>query len=648
MCAMHKSAPETVKARSAHVAISQINQRVERAALSWAKTGKMSGLPEGMQSEMMGAAGGGSGFLGAVAGFAKSGFGKGLLGFLGGGGNPEISFGGKEKEKEKGEGGGIQKKSNRGGTAGAVEDATRVKEQLGSGQALDGRVQGRMSSAFGYDFSGVRVHTDSKAGELSSQLNARAFTIGSDVAFAGGEYTPGTLVGDALIAHELAHVVQQGGGKEAGPQTKDTGLSDDSSLEQDADRSAVGVVVAGLTGAKKGLAEVGANALPRLKSGLKLQKCNCNKKEKLPAQVQISEEELRKYLDTLDQTGKIEAADNSANKAREVVRHWQQGDALYILTSQRKTLLIQQILQAGEAGESLQSGIIDLFSGTGGAEFEQIVQKVGEEPLKKALSEDNRKTLESMLASRRKQRAEGAKPTADEARETFAPEGVLEAQRKYTSNAEILDRKLRKDCIRIVRDRVPDLFKNEPAVAERVATELGKLQGKTLKMTEAAQKLTDLGVADGPTEITFANGNGLREPGPMKQSAWDAIISQVGKVEGWHIFGLAPFNGFHSVVVLVDNRPDGPRVYWADQWALETEEERAGGFGQKSGSVSGFRRYEKDGFDGFINQMTREWWNRVHTSDSEECAKKLSDPTTWDQKCRWLATLKIWHFHHGK
>ena len=63
-----------------------------------------------------------------------------------------------------------------------------MKEQLGSGQSLDGRVQSQMSSAFGYDFSGVRVHADARAGELSGQLNARAFTIGSDVAFAGGEY----------------------------------------------------------------------------------------------------------------------------------------------------------------------------------------------------------------------------------------------------------------------------------------------------------------------------------------------------------------------------------------------------------------------------------------------------------------------------
>ncbi len=280
MRAMHKYAPETVKARSAHEAIALVNHRVQRAALSWAKTGKVSDLPEGIQEEM----GGGGGFLGGLHGFVHSGFGKGLLGFLGGGREDSGAAG-------KATAGKVQRKASNGTGAGA-HDAATVKEQLGSGHSLDGRVQSQMSSAFGYDFSSVRVHTDAKAGELSGQLQARAFTIGSDVAFAGGEYKPGTLVGDALIAHELAHVVQQGGGNQTGTaQSKDASLSDESSLEQDADRSAVGAVISAWTGAKKGLAEIGANALPRLKSGLKLQRCsNCGgRKDPAPtAQPEIS------------------------------------------------------------------------------------------------------------------------------------------------------------------------------------------------------------------------------------------------------------------------------------------------------------------------------------------------------------------------
>lgn len=47
--------------------------------------------------------------------------------------------------------------------------------------------------------------------------------------------------------------------------------------------------------------------------------------------VQVSDDELQKYLEIIDKTGAIQAAANSANKAREVVRHWQRGDSLYIL-----------------------------------------------------------------------------------------------------------------------------------------------------------------------------------------------------------------------------------------------------------------------------------------------------------------------------
>lgn len=272
--AMHKYAPETARARSAHEAIALVNHRVQRAALSWAKTGKVSDLPEGMQAEMVG----GGGFLGALSGFAHSKVGGAVLGFLGG--SREHTAGGNAGRDRAGIGGARMQMKSRDGAAAGVHDAAAVKEQLGSGHSLDGRVQSQMSSAFGYDFSGVRVHTDAKAGELSGQLSARAFTIGNDVAFAGGEYKPGTLVGDALIAHELAHVVQQGGGKQTGTaQSKNADLNNDSSLEQDADRSAVGAVVSTWTGTKKGLAEIGVNALPRLKSGLKLQRCNCNKKD---------------------------------------------------------------------------------------------------------------------------------------------------------------------------------------------------------------------------------------------------------------------------------------------------------------------------------------------------------------------------------
>jgi hypothetical protein len=62
---------------------------------------------------------------------------------------------------------------------------------------------------FGRDLSDVRIHTDEAAASASSGINARAFTLGSDIAFARGEYAPGHREGRRLIAHELAHVMQR-------------------------------------------------------------------------------------------------------------------------------------------------------------------------------------------------------------------------------------------------------------------------------------------------------------------------------------------------------------------------------------------------------------------------------------------------------
>jgi hypothetical protein len=83
---------------------------------------------------------------------------------------------------------------------------------LGSGAPLDPATRSSFEPGFGADFSGVRVHSDEKAARSARDLNARAFTVGSDVVFAEGEYQPHTSAGKHLLAHELAHVVQQGAG----------------------------------------------------------------------------------------------------------------------------------------------------------------------------------------------------------------------------------------------------------------------------------------------------------------------------------------------------------------------------------------------------------------------------------------------------
>jgi hypothetical protein len=74
---------------------------------------------------------------------------------------------------------------------------------------MDDKVRTFLESRFGHDFSGVRVHTDARAVAAADAVNARAFTAGSDIVFAAGQYAPLTRQGLRLLAHELTHVVQQ-------------------------------------------------------------------------------------------------------------------------------------------------------------------------------------------------------------------------------------------------------------------------------------------------------------------------------------------------------------------------------------------------------------------------------------------------------
>lgn len=77
------------------------------------------------------------------------------------------------------------------------------------GNPLPGTVRSFMEPRFGHDFGRVRVHTGTQASSLARDINARAFAIGRDIVFGEGQFAPQSNTGRWLIAHELAHVVQQ-------------------------------------------------------------------------------------------------------------------------------------------------------------------------------------------------------------------------------------------------------------------------------------------------------------------------------------------------------------------------------------------------------------------------------------------------------
>ena len=96
-----------------------------------------------------------------------------------------------------------------------------------SGQSLRESERTFFEPRFGYDFSRVRLHTDSRAITRAQALNARAYTVGRNIMFGAGQYRPGTYAGQLLLAHELTHVVQQSHGTETGTIQRQLGVGRD-------------------------------------------------------------------------------------------------------------------------------------------------------------------------------------------------------------------------------------------------------------------------------------------------------------------------------------------------------------------------------------------------------------------------------------
>lgn len=86
---------------------------------------------------------------------------------------------------------------------------SRIVSLRGDGQPLDPATRTFLEPRFGQDLRQVRLHTDSKVTDTAQAVEAKAFTLGRDIVFGAGQYTPETTKGKHLIAYELVHVGQQ-------------------------------------------------------------------------------------------------------------------------------------------------------------------------------------------------------------------------------------------------------------------------------------------------------------------------------------------------------------------------------------------------------------------------------------------------------
>jgi len=138
--------------------------------------------------------------------------------------NPAPAFAGPNQARA------IQRK-----TAPGVEAFQVPLRQKSGGLPLPDQVRAKMETAFSADFSDVRVHI----GHEASSLGAIAYTWGSNIHFAPGQYNPNTIQGQKLLGHELWHVVQQRAGRVSNPFGGGVAVVQDHALEAEADRMGV-------------------------------------------------------------------------------------------------------------------------------------------------------------------------------------------------------------------------------------------------------------------------------------------------------------------------------------------------------------------------------------------------------------------------
>jgi hypothetical protein len=259
-----------------------------------------------------------------------------------------------------------------------------IQSFKGSGQPLSLSDRNYFESRFGFDFSQVRIHSDTRAAETARSLNARAFTRGKDVVFGAGQYSPGTKAGRQLLAHELTHVVQQGNSNK-------TELKHNNKIDPDSKKSEQQTNT-NLGSHPDGRQYVDQNLSITVVQTPMLQFSSIwEHLSNIPIigwlvrafRTEFSDKELYDYLRYLAQNNNIEDCIDSDNKARDIVRRWRRGEEKYNINKgfkgesaelspvQLKILLIKEMLKGWISTEDEQA-IFDILKGSDYKDLKEI------------------------------------------------------------------------------------------------------------------------------------------------------------------------------------------------------------------------------------------------------------------------------------
>lgn len=484
-----------------------------------------------------------------------------------------------------------------------------VQEVLSSsGQPLDSDTRTFMEPRFGHDFSQIRVHTDEQAVESAQAVNALAYTVGQDVVFGEGQYAPETIEGKRLLAHELTHVVQQSERlipdiQRAEAETASPTAAqpvDQATPAADAEIEALDLAPKAKAAAKK-LKEQHPDIV--FKSGRRTVAEQAHamasnivqsNNRKWIEQTYKSAAELQKWVDdnpaatTVDDIAKgLETTMNAMpeHDRAKVSKHLS-GEAFDVQPQDKDSEAIKKDIQ-------VLPGITKFLDKEGGLirwhaqfkkprhvshsddRFEQEADQMAEQivnveslPTRVGALEYSAKTIQRQAAS------------------AFTEEQFEPVRKVYEENAKKKSED-RDSCIVMVNKGLRKLFADQ-------------LKGKPLgsEMEKTMARLIALNLADQPIITEFLDTRsritkGTLEPDTLSESVEAKLFAVAGSEPGWHLFGLSIMDGYHSVLLALDNRvPTAAKIYWMDQ------------------IYTGYLDVTND-LDDRITRLTKRWWNQV-------------------------------------
>ena len=446
---------------------------------------------------------------------------------------------GKAEEEEEETVPNLQTKSNANTTPSVSPSVPRnINNMRGGGKTLPKPVRTYFEPRFGIDFSQVRVHTDARAASTAKAVNARAFTIGRDVVFGVGEYSPTTTSGRKLLAHELTHVLQQERRRQPEDGVKMMRQEDVPSTE---DLNAEIIELKSrLADLRKREVREGVNLDETIQVEELLASKETLLREPIPVRrkIMFHRERLRKIRDDFIDAPSSELHERMMRHQKELAKALE--DNIYRLNEEITDLYERMSVTL-----------------TSDPEVEKAI-KVAETEIKQNETELN--ILKRIFSP------EQATAFAEKYRTEVRPLPGGGCMTAFYKGVEAL--------------HTPEISKEIGKEVRTTARERGKQIAKRRKITdrEKIKKIQqNQNSVDLILEIMQKNGmagNKVTLKYDRRRKEWipkleDTVLNMIRpEFLGWYFFGLSVSGGVHSVILVVDNLTGGsPQIYWMDQYA---------------------------------------------------------------------------------